>query len=143
MLLIYTVYLLLSSLVVYLMFYSTLNKFIKAIALTVIVLLGLITQDHYISNLGKPINAYPVGEFVYVFHVPQGDDISVWVWTEEDGNKLHTIPYSQEAAEKLQNAKEKSEAGQAQKGEFTEGDSKHAAGLTMDKWQGPKTEETK
>jgi len=80
MILIYSVYLLLSALVVFLIFYSSLSKLIKATALTATVLLGVVTQEHYSSQLGKPIEEYPPGGFVYVHHVSAGDAITLWVW---------------------------------------------------------------
>jgi hypothetical protein len=144
MILIYTIYLLLSSLVVFLVYYSSLSKFIKASALTATVLLGLVTQDHYTAQLGKPVEAYPSGEFVYVHHVSAGDDIVLWVWTEDSGDRLYVFPYSQETAKKLEEAKEGTKEGKPQVGEFKEkkGD-QFAPGLRLDDWRGPSTQETK
>lgn len=143
MTLIYILYALLSGLVVFLVFYSSLNKFVKALALTAMLLLGLNTQSYYISQLGKPIDAFPVGDFVYVHHEPQDDFIYLWVWTEDDGNKLHVIPYSAETAKELQKGKEKAADGTTQEGEFTESGNKHSPGLVLDDWTGPRTEYTK
>jgi hypothetical protein len=137
-------YLLLSALVVFLIFYSSLSKFIKAAALSVSVLLGVVTQNHYVSQLGKPIEAYPVGEFVYVHHVTVGNDIVLWTWTEDVGDRLYSFPYSQETAEKLEEAKEESEGGQEQSGEFTTtNNGNHEPGLIIDRWDGQASEETK
>lgn len=138
MTLIYTIYLLLSSLVVFLIYYSSLSKFIKASALTATVLLGLITQDHYTSQLGKPIEVYPDGEFVYVHHVSEGDNIILWTWTEDKGDRLYAFPYSQESAEKLEEAKENTNKGEPQSGEFIERESgEFRQGLRIDDWRGP------
>ena len=144
MILIYTIYLLLSSLVVFLIYYSSLSKFIKASALTATVLLGLITQDHYTSQLGKPIEIYPDGEFVYVHHVSAGDDIILWTWTEDVGDRLYIFPYSQETAEELEEAKEGTAEGKPQTGEFTEKENgQYAPGLHIDDWKGPSSQESK
>ena len=143
MILIYILYAVLSGLVVFLVFYSSLNKLIKAIALTAMLLLGLTTQDYYVSQLGKPIDAFPVGDFVYVHHVPQDDFIYLWIWTEDKGNKLHVIPYSAEVAKALQEGKEKASDGAEQEGEFTESGNNNSPGLIMDDWRGPNTEYNK
>lgn len=143
MILIYTFYVLLSALVVFLIFYSPLNKAIKTIALTVLILLGLTTQEHYIDQLGRPIELHPDGSFVYVHHVVQGDNIFLWVWTENNGNRIHSIPYTQETAKELQDGKEKAENGVEQEGEFIDSHNGEAPGLVVDDWRGPRTEYNK
>ena len=144
MILIYTIYLTLSALVVFLVFYSSLGKFIKAIALTAAVLLGIITQDHYTSQLGKPILMHPPAEFLYVHHVAEGDNILLWTWEEGKGNRLYSIPYDQETAKKLEEAKKKGKGGEPQEGNFTpRTDSRKSPGLHLDPWEGPLTERTK
>ena len=144
MILIYSVYLLLSALVVFLIFYSRLSKLIKATALTATVLLGVVTQEHYTSHLGKPIKKYPAGEFVYIHHVSVGDAITLWVWTEERGHRLYSFPYNQDTAQKLEEAKEKDEEGTPQEGSFeSQDDDEGNPGLFLDDWKGPSTERTK
>ena len=144
MILIVTMYLLMSTFMVFLVFYSSLNKLVKATALTVAVLLGVVTEDHYTANLGKPIAMHPPAEFVYVHHVSQGDSIFLWTWEEDRGHRLYTFPYDQETAEKLEEAKEKSGDGNPQEGNFTqEEDSNKAPGLHLDDWRGPQDERTK
>lgn len=137
---IYIVYLLLSTFVVFLMFYSRLNVFVKALALSATILLGLLTQAHYILQLGKPIKKYPADKFVYVHHVSQVDKIYVWVWTDEAGNKLHVIPYSQDTAEELQKGKEGQKRGTTQEGKFSKAkDGSNNPGLIIDTWKAPKS----
>lgn len=144
MILIYTGYLVLSGAVVFLVFYSSLGWSIKAGALTTLVLLGLFTQDHYTSQLGKPIGGFPPSEFVYVHHVAEGDDITLWVWTEEDAHRLYTFPYTQEVAEELEEAKQKTEGGQPQEGQFIpQEDGEGEPGLVVDDWIGPNSERIK
>lgn len=116
---IYVLYLLLSALVVFLVFYSRLVVGVKAVALSVLVLLGVVTSGHYISQLGKPIGGFPSYEFVYVYHVTQGSSITLWAWSAEAGSKLYVFPYSQETAQELEEAKAKSEEGDTQTGQFT------------------------
>ncbi len=136
---IYIVYLLLSTFVVFLMFYSRLNVFVKALALSATILLGLLTQAHYILQLGKPIEKYPSDEFVYVHHMSEVDKIYVWIWTNEAGNRLHVIPYNQDTAEELQKGKEKQQKGSTQKGKFSKAkDGSNNPGLMIDTWKGPK-----
>lgn len=144
MILIYAIYLALSALVVFLIFYSSLSKFIKATALTATVLLGIATQDHYTSQLGKPIPMHPPAEFLYVHHVAEGDNILLWTWEEGKGNRLYSFIYDQETAKKLEEAKEKGEGGEPQEGNFVpRTDSRKSPGLHLDPWKGPLTERTK
>ena len=144
MILIYIIYLALSALVVFLVFYSSLSKFIKATALTATVLLGIVTQNHYTSQLGKPILMHPPAEFLYVHHVAEGDNILLWTWEESKGNRLYSFPYDQETAKKLEEAKEKGKGGEPQEGNFTPNeDTRKAPGLHLDDWKGPLTERTK
>jgi len=144
MLLVYSIYLSLSAVVVFLTYYSSLGRSIKAIALTALVLLGIFTQEHYISQLGKPINGFPPGEFVYIHHTTEGDDITLWSSDDDSGHRLYTFPYSQEVVEELEKAKAKTEGGQAQAGSFStpEGDGE-APGLVLDDWEGPRPERIK
>lgn len=141
---IYIVYLLLSTFVVFLMFYSRLNVFIKALALSTTILLGLLTQTHYMLQLGKPIKKYPADKFVYIHHMSQVDKIYVWVWTDETGNRLHVIPYSQDTAEELQKGKEGQQRGSTQEGKFSKAkDGSNNPGLIIDTWKGPKDSNSK
>lgn len=144
MILIYISYLLLIAFVVFLVFYSNISSIIKASTLTVAVLLGVFVQSHYIKQLGSPVEGYPDYEFVYIHHLSTGDEIKLWVWDEGRGDRLYVIPYSQEVAEELEEAKEKSEEGIAQSGTFTEssGDNE-APGLRLDDWQGGNVSERK
>lgn len=116
---IYALYLLLSALVVFLIFYSQMATAVKATSLSVLILLGVATGGHYRSQLGKPIEGFPSYEFVYVHHITQGDNITLWSWGKDIGSKLYTFPYSQEVALELEKAKAKSEEGNAQTGQFT------------------------
>ena len=144
MILISAMYLLLSAFVVFLVFYSSLNKLIKATALTAAVLLGLVTENHYTANLGRPIPIHPPAEFVYVHHVSEGESILLWTWEDGKGHRLYTFPYDQETAQKLEGAKQKSGDGDPQEGNFTpREDSRKAPGLHLDDWRGPQDERTK
>ena len=135
---IYIVYALLMSLLVFLMFYSTLGKFLKATALSLSLVLGLLVQEHYQDQLGKPIPTYPTGEFLYVHHETQGDSIKLWAWSEEEGDRLYIFPYSQETAQKLAEAQEKAEEGVEQSGEFSGDDgNEESPGLRVDDWETP------
>lgn len=141
---IYVLYLLLSALVVFLMFYSTISGFYKSITLSVLVLVGVVTRDHYVSQLGKPITGFPAYEFVYVHHVSRGDTILIWVWSEDSGNKLYSFPYSQALAEELEQAKKKAEQeGDSPSGKFTDSRGDGSIHLETGSWVGSSTERTK
>jgi hypothetical protein len=143
MILIYITYLLLAALVVFLIFYSSMGGVIKASALTLAVLLGVFVQGHYIKQLGSPIDGYPDYEFVYVHHIAEGNEIKLWVWSKETGDKLYVLPYSQEIAEELEKAKSKAEGGAMQGGSFEETSRDKAPGLHLDDWKGDNTSERK
>ena len=143
MILIYTLYLLLSSLIVYFIFYSSLNNMIKASALTAIVLLGFVTQDHYERQLGKPLTVLPDGEFVYVHHLAAGSEITLWAWTEAEGHRLYTFDYDQETAEKLEEAKTDEGEGKKQAGTFEERVTEQNPGIRFDDCKGPTRETNK
>jgi len=67
------------------------------------------------------------------------------VWDKELGDRLYIIPYSQEDAEKLEQAKEETEKGTPQGGSFEQetGDDGRAEGLRIDDWQNPDISERK
>lgn len=108
--------------VVWLLYTSKAHRSLKAAALVLLTVFGLVMHSEYVKVLGAPLQSLPEGEFVYVHHEVAGDDINLWVWTEAKGNRLHTFPYSQEAAEKLEGAKQKTEEGVPQAGEFPAGE---------------------
>ncbi len=137
MTLILTAYLLLIAVTVFMVFYSSIHYSVKGTALSLAVLLGVVTQAHYTDQLGKPIQGFPTVEFVYVHHNTDGDDINLWIWTEDRGNRLYVMPYSQETAEELEKAKAKTEGGQATTGEFIEREDNAEGnpGLELDDYQ--------
>lgn len=122
------------SFIVFLMFYSNLGKFFKASALTLSLLLGLAVQEHYTDQLGIPIEGYPSGEFVYAHHIAAGNSIKLWAWTEERGDRLYVFEYSQEVAQVLGEAQDKTKRGQEQSGEFIvdENGSESSPGLQVE-----------
>jgi len=119
-------------------------KVLKAFALSFLVLTGAVTMEHYLDNVGAPIKGYP-DKFIYVHHRIIGDVIELWVHVEGTGPRLYTFPYTQEAAEELQEAKEKSEEGVEQEGEFTDadGDPETPPSPVIDDWKGDDTTERK
>ena len=144
MILIYSIYLLLTAFVVFLVFYSKMGTIIKASTLTLSILLGVFVQSHYIKQLGSPIEGYPDYEFVYIHHLASGDEIKLWVWDGTRGDRLYVIPYSQEVAEELEEAKKETEDGTAQGGSFEhDSGNDEAPGLELDDWQGDNVSERK
>lgn len=133
---IYAAYGLLSLLVVFLLYYSSITKYIKTTALTLLVIFGILVYSKYLEELGAPIDNTPSGEFVYVHHTVKGDWIYVWVWTEERGDRLHIVPYSQETAESLQGAKEETDKGQPQQGSFPQEGAREEEAPVFDDWVG-------
>lgn len=91
----------------------------KVVAIVALALLGAFSYDHYKDSLGSPVPSYPEGQFLYVYHVSQGDDIVLWVYTEDRGNRLYEFKYDQDTMEKLEEAKETSEDGSGVAGTFT------------------------
>jgi hypothetical protein len=86
-------------------------------ALIAAIILGTVV---YKDRLGAPINAYPKGEFLYVFHQSgqSGEVIYLWVWTADRGQRLHTFDYDRQTMEELEEAKGRAEDGQ-EYGQFT------------------------
>lgn len=139
---IYITYVAFASLLVGLMVYSRLHVTIKAMALTTFALIGVLVQQHYQDQLGAPIVGEPDGEFIYVAHQAAGDSIRLWAYTDDKGDRLYIFPYSQETAEKLEEANDKGSAtGIPQSGEFVEeqgGD--RSEGLRFYDWDHPRVE---
>lgn len=115
-----TLFTLLSLTVVYLVYTSTISRFIKSLALTLLTAFGIIAYDFYIDELGAPIKGEPQGEFVYVYHTIKGDNIYLWVWTEDRGERLHVFDYTQDTAEELAGAQAETDQGNPQQGVFPE-----------------------
>lgn len=120
-------------------------KLVKALVIVSFVVLGLSVEGHYRYSLGKPIEDYPVGKWVYVHHEVQGGNIILWVWWEDTGNKLYSFPFDQDTAEELADAQQQ---GNDQIGEFEEqpeeeGRLDTAQVLEFDEYVGEYTGETK
>lgn len=94
---------------------------VKVVAITALTLLGVFSYNQYVDRLGFPIPTQPDGEFLYVHHAAQGDDIILWAYTEGKGNRLYSFKYDQDTMEKLEDAKEASEEGGGIGGVFEEG----------------------
>ena len=126
---------------------SAAHKALKALAIVGVIALGLGLEGHYRASLGKPIEMFPEGEWLYVAHQVQGEDIFLWNWTEEDGNKLYVFSMTQEKAEQLEEMKEAQEWGVEMQGEFILNDSgmrtDQDPALIIDDWVGDYTGETK
>ena len=107
------------SLTVALLTYTSRTLFsVKLIALAAVVALGLSLDVHYRDQLGSPILGHPEGEFTYVYHEVKGESIYLWAWTEDKQDRLYAFPYDQETAEKLEEAKQRSQEGNTQEGAF-------------------------
>lgn len=95
---------------------SQVNKLTKAIALPLLLLIGVLTFEHYRSLLGAPISARPVGEIAYIHHeivsTLEGDaSIIIWIFDRELGDRLYQYPYNRIDAERLTNARSNSADG--------------------------------
>lgn len=145
MALVYTFYVLLAAAVVFLVFYSSIHKTVKATTLTLLVVFGLAVADHYNKHIGSPIQGLPEYEFTYVHHEATGDTIKLWVWSKEMGDRLYVFPYDQDTAQELSKAQEKTKNGRPQQGGFTpeEDGDRYNPGLELDGWVGDNTTETK
>lgn len=140
---IYVLYVTLSATVVWLTYYSSLHRLLKVVSLSVLIFLGVVTNTHYISQLGKPIDGFPSYEFTYVHHVTEGGSITLWSWSAETGSKLHSFAYSQDVAQELEEAKAKSEEGEAQTGQFTNASADNSIHLEIGDRVETQTERTK
>lgn len=141
---IYLAYGVLTLLIALLIYKSYSHKFFKALSIVTLVTLGLGLEEHYRTQLGSPIGAEPPNGFVYVHHEVQSENIYIWVWVPEVGNRLYYIPYDQEKAEKLAEAQGE---GSPQQGTFTtsqngEGNDSETS-LEFDDWHGDYTGGTK
>jgi len=123
-------------------YYSYTNKFVKLLALPLLLSLFFTSYNHYLSEMGKPFPFPLPEEAEYVFHkITSEDTILVWLSDEESGDRLYVIPYTREAAKELQEAKEKGEEGipqqitstQQPSGEYTVNteDSRRGIGQTI------------
>ena len=76
-----------------------------------------------IIKAGAPIEQFPKDDWNYVHHeiMDGGDNIYIWANYTERGNRLYKIEYDRETAKKLQQAKNKTQAGTLQSGKFSTG----------------------
>ena len=76
-----------------------------------------------IIKAGAPIEQFPKDDWNYVHHeiMDGGDNIYIWANYTEKGNRLYKIEYDRETAKKLQEAKNKTQAGIPQSGQFLPG----------------------
>lgn len=120
-----------------LLYYSKAPSIIKASALTVFVITGLIIYSHYIHYLGTPITGYPDYEFVYVHHEIRGETVLLWIQKTSDlTSRLYSFEYDREVAKKLQQAQASKAQGIKVSGEFKNQSRSQAPGLDLDAWKG-------
>ena len=93
---------------------SKLKSYIKLGILPIFILTTTMGYTYFLEEVGKPAARALPAEANYVFHRVASDDaIIVWL-TDAGGDRLYVIPYSREAAKELEEAKKKSENGNAQ-----------------------------
>ena len=108
-----------------LLYLSTAHSILKALAFACALLFGAVTTNHYLENLGAPIQGYPDGDFTYLHHVIDPDgSIKLWAVT---GNKhrLYAFDYDRTNAERLEEAKTQTETGGRMVGHFEDGNVSH------------------
>jgi len=141
---IYIAFVVLTLLVSWVAYLGKVHWSIKGVMLSALVLFGLFVESHYKSALGAPIDSRPPDGFIYVHHEVVADDILVWAWVEDQGDRLYVMPYDQDDAEALEEAQQK---GTPQQGAFTitqDGEQNDSdSGLIFDDWMGDYTGETK
>lgn len=98
-------------------YYSHVHNVVKASCLVIYTVLSLIAIDFYVDSLGSPIKGFPKYDFIYVHHVVNGDDITLWTFDDEKGHKLYLIEFDKETAKKLNEAQKRSKE-RTQKGSF-------------------------
>ena len=99
----------------FLTYTSRLSKLLKLAILPLFLFSTFTGYTYFLDEVGKPANRELPEVAQYVFHrITSEDTIIVWLKEEEGFDRLYVIPYSREAAKELEEAKEKSEAGQSQ-----------------------------
>jgi len=108
--------------VAFLMYHSSAPWGLKLTAFPALIAMIYFAANVYISHLGAPINAIPKGDFQYVHHQSGegGEVIYLWVFTVERGQRLHSVPYTREIMEQLEEAKGRAEEGNDEYGQFNE-----------------------
>ena len=98
---------------------SRLKSYIKLGILPVFILTTMTGYAYFLEEVGKPADRALPAEANYVFHrVTSEDTIIIWL-VDAGEDRLFVIPYTREAAKELEEAKKKSEAGNAQAIEST------------------------
>ena len=98
---------------------SRLKSYIKLGILPVFILTTMTGYAYFLEEVGKPADRTLPAEANYVFHrVTSEDTIIIWL-VDAGEDRLFVIPYTREAAKELEEAKKKSEAGNAQAIEST------------------------
>lgn len=110
-------------LLAFLLYYSTAHYLVKVTVFPALIAALYFGTVIYIDQMGAPINSVPKGDFQYVHHQAGegGEVIYLWVFTVERGQRLHSVPYTRETMEQLEEAKGRAEEGQ-EYGQFTQTD---------------------
>lgn len=99
--------------IAFLSYWSKSHWSLKAVALPLFLILGLLSFEYYVDNLGAPIQTRPSGEHQYIYHiVTVKPSIMIWTWQPERGSRLYEYPYERNEAKELQEQKEKKEGGE-------------------------------
>ena len=106
-----------------LMYYSNASFIFKLIGLPGMSFFLVGLTYLLIIKAGAPIEQFPKDDWNYVHHeiMDGGDNIYIWANYTKKGNRLYKIEYDRETAKKLQQAKNKTQAGTLQSGKFSTG----------------------
>ena len=105
------------GLVSYSVYKSETNETFKIIVFPLLILVGIAMGGYYLNQLGKPLDQLPRGEWHYIHHESDGEDIELWL-RNKDGSRLYTFPYTKERNDALEKAQEDKNQGHSVTGEF-------------------------
>lgn len=106
-------------LVAFLVYYSQAPTLIKLLAMSLLVCFGILSERHYRSVLGAPIEMRPPDGFLYVWHeITNYGEIVIWANVDGLGHRLYKIPYDRETAKSLEEAGQSKEEGVPVEGQF-------------------------
>lgn len=100
--------------ITFLVYWSKAHTAFKMLTLVSLLVLGTFSINFYYKMLGAPVPIHPGEEFFLVHYIVTPDEkILIWVYYQEnDGHRLHVIPYDRETAKALEEAQQGNENGQ-------------------------------
>lgn len=123
----------------FLIYYSKIHDFIKAVCFSIFLIFGYYGYINYIEYRSSPIIGYPKDNFLLIHSiVTEKETILLWVYYHEEKKyQVYEIPYQREVAKTIEDAKQEKQNGKEKIGKLIfDEKSKHAPGLIFDDWHG-------